>query len=307
MKQPRKKTGFTIIELLTVMSIIVILISLLVPSLNMVKRFARKVRQKAQFHSIDAAMELFHNEWDGYPPSGAQDEVGQEYCGAMKFCEAMVGQDLMGFHPSSHFRSDLTDGTDPKPLYDRDPTSPADDPLPDNIKAREGPYIQIENANAYRLWHLYGKGNTGPAFSGVEGENLFVLCDVYARVTSKDTGKKIGMPILYYKADPSGNLHDPNDSPQSSLPVGIFNYYDYLDNHELLRLGLPWEYPTPTTVHPLFKAGGDPEGRKFYEITKNRNIRIRMGRPHRPDSYILISAGFDGLYGTEDDMFNFEK
>jgi len=304
MKQPRKKVGFTIIELLTVMSIIVILISLLVPSLNMVKRFARKVRQKAQFHSIDAAMELFHNEWDGYPPSGAQDEVSNEYCGAMKFCEAMVGQDLMGFHPRSHFRSDLTDGINL--LYDKDPTSPADDPSPDNIKAREGPYIQLENANAYRLWHLYGGGITG-VFSGEEAGNLFVLCDVYARVTSKDTGKKIGMPILYYKADQSGNLHDPNDSPQRPLADGIFNYYDYLDNHELVRLGLPWEYPTPTTVHPLYQAESDPQGRKFYEITKNRDIRIRMGRPHRPDSYILISAGFDGLYGTEDDMFNFEK
>ena len=30
-------------------------------------------------------------------------------------------------------------------------------------------------------------------------------------------------------------------------------------------------------------------------------------RPYRADSYILMSAGFDGLYGTKDDVFNFEK
>ena len=27
--------------------------------------------------------------------------------------------------------------------------------------------------------------------------------------------------------------------------------------------------------------------------------------PYRADSYILISAGIDGLYGTSDDMTNF--
>jgi hypothetical protein len=27
--------------------------------------------------------------------------------------------------------------------------------------------------------------------------------------------------------------------------------------------------------------------------------------PYRPDSYILISAGADGLYGTQDDVTNF--
>jgi hypothetical protein len=37
-----------------------------------------------------------------------------------------------------------------------------------------------------------------------------------------------------------------------------------------------------------------------------RNDRIPGGdRPYREDSYILMSAGFDGLYGTADDVFNF--
>jgi hypothetical protein len=31
-----------------------------------------------------------------------------------------------------------------------------------------------------------------------------------------------------------------------------------------------------------------------------------LPRPYRRDSYILISAGYDGLYGTADDVLNFE-
>jgi len=297
-KQSDKKAAFTIIELLTVMSIIIILIGLLVPSLNMVKRYAKEVKQKAQFHSIDSAIELFNSEWDGYPPSNALDEAGEDYCGAMKLCEAMVGQDLMGFHPNSRFRKDLTDGRSPPILlYDKDPTSPADDPDATNLKLRKGPYLQIENANAYRLWHLYGAANIGD-FSGDKGEYIFVLCDVYNRVKNVETGKGIGMPILYYKANTSNTIHDPNGTfPTAAGDNGYI--YNYLDNDELVKLPPPFNL---TATHPLSGTGTN-----FYDITRDKRISIETGRPYRPDSYILISAGFDGMYGTDDDIFNFEK
>lgn len=295
-KQSDKRAAFTIVELLTVMSIIVILIGLLVPSLNMVKRFAKEVRQKAQFHSIDSAIELFNNAWDGYPPSDALDEDNVNYCGAMKLCEAMVGQDLMGFHPNSRFTRDFRDGKG-NLLYDKDPTSSADDPDEDNLRARKGPYLQLENANTYRLWHLYGGGNTGPFFSG-DGEDLFVLCDVYNRVRHQDTGKGVGMPVLYYKANTSNTIHDPN-GPFPTAGDDEDYIYNYLDNDELVKLGLPWD-TTGMDTHPLVDRA------KFYEITRDDRIDIDTGRPYRPDSYILISAGFDGKYGTDDDIFNFK-
>ena len=288
-KKSDKKAAFTIVELLTVMSIIVVLIGLLVPSLNMVKRYAKGVRQKAQFHSIDTAVELFNSEWDGYPPSDAKDETNQDYCGAMKLCEAMVGQDLMGFHPNSRFRSDCTNGTNP--LY-ATPTN-GFEPPPEDLKLRKT-YLQLENVDAHRLWHVYWKGNTGPAFAG-DGEDLFVLCDVYNRVKNQDTGKKIGMPILYYKADASNTIHDPNGLFPTDTDDRDY-IYNYLDNDELVKLGMPWDV---AGTHPLSDA------RKFYETTRDDRIGIDTGRPHRPDSYILISAGFDGMYGTDDDIFNF--
>ena len=65
-KQSDKKAAFTIVELLTVMSIIILLIGLLVPGLNLIRQFAKRVKQKAQFHSIGIAIDLFNAEWDGY-------------------------------------------------------------------------------------------------------------------------------------------------------------------------------------------------------------------------------------------------
>ncbi len=285
-KKSSRKKAFTIIELLTVMSIIVILIGVLVPALNNVRRYAKKVKQKAQFNSIQAAIELFNNENDGYPPSGAFDGVGQSYCGAMKLCEAMMGRDLLGFHPDSVFRADGMNATNTRLVYPVPPT-------PENVNARLGTLLQFENANAYRLGtDIYGSGNTAPF-----NENIFVLCDVYTR--DMRTGKKTGMPILYYKADTSNYLHDPN-GPMDATDSGG-NIYNFNDNQELVALGKPWEKAgtSSTTQHSLYYPA------RFYRNTRNNKIAT-VRRPYRTDSYILISAGFDGEYGTADDICNFD-
>jgi hypothetical protein len=55
---------------------------------------------------------------------------------------------------------------------------------------------------------------------------------------------------------------------------------------------------------PLFQVGSDPEGQVFYKKTLDKSA-LPIERPHNKDSYILISAGWDGIYGTRDDVFNF--
>jgi type II secretory pathway pseudopilin PulG len=293
-KQSDKKTAFTIIELLTVMSIIVILIGLLLPSLNMVKRYAKEVKQRAQFNSIKSALEFFSSEgqYDSLPPSNALDGTSANYCGAMKLCEAMVGWDLIGFHLNSAWRADGYDSAAGPLSYDPLKTRDDDgDGIPDTLKERKEPYLQTENANAYRIGQLYTAQTAFPT-------SPFVLCDVYNRARNVTTGKGIGMPILYYKANTSNTIHD----PCGTLPIigddkGYI--YNYTDNDELVKLGLP---PIGTaTDHPLSTP------KTFYDITKDNRISITTGWPHNPNSYILISAGFDGIYGTNDDIFNFEK
>lgn len=298
-RQSDSKTAFTIVELLTVMSIVIILIGLLVPGLNMAKRFARKVTQKNQFHSLDAALELFNAEWEGYPDSGAKDPEDNSYCGAMKLCEAMVGKDLKGFHPDSLFRHDGLDGSGGNDLYpDVDSPSPEEYKL--NIQSRNRPFLQLESANAYELDSI--SEDTGP-FDQIPGKDYhpFVLCDEYTRVTNiGDTGpRKIGMPILYYKADIS-KIRIYTDEPTNEE-----NIYDFKDNDELVQLALPWS--TSDEHHPMDSVNGDAA--IFYKKIANDKIAVEdiTDRPYRADSYILMSAGYDGEYGTPDDIFNFNK
>ena len=149
--------GFTIIELLTVMSIIIILIGLLVPSLNRVRRYSMDVKQKAQFHSIAIALDLFNSEFDGYPNSDAVDDQAtpQNYCGAMKMTEALVGQDLKGFNPASRFERSGFGNATPTPGMPYPALNyPDAATYNENIRSRKM-YLQLENANAYLISDIY--------------------------------------------------------------------------------------------------------------------------------------------------------
>ncbi len=240
-------------------------------------RFPPGISQKNQFHSIEVTLELFRAEFDGFPPSDALDPIGRQYCGAMKLAEALMGRDLLGFHPDSIFRSDGQDGSG-RALY---PVNPYEY----NLKARKEHYLPLENANAYELQDLYA--NT----AGFKKDSI-VLCDVYKRVRHRGTGKRVGMPVLYYKADTSKTAHnlDNPDDPD--------NIYNYRDNHTLVGLGVP---SSPNEKHPLFT---DPK--IFYKMTSDY-MATTQSKPYRADSFILLSAGYDGLYGTKDDIVNFAK
>jgi hypothetical protein len=105
------------------------------------------------------------------------------------------------------------------------------------------------------------------------------------------------MPILYYKADTSNFLHDPNQVVDATDSGG--NIYNFYDNQALVALGKPWEQAGNNSAHSLSTPA------RFYRNTRNTQVTT-LRRPYRNDSYILISAGFDGEYGTADDICNFD-
>lgn len=324
------RNGFTIVELLTVMGVIAVLIGLLVPALNLVKDYAKQIQQRAQFHSIDAALEMFSADFGYYPESNDNlDRVDNNqshpvdqfpYCGANKLAEALVGLDYLGFHPNSGFRSDglnsvvdNTGATIIERVYRADQGSIVWQDIDENIKARKGPYIEFENANAFRMDEVFAAANLTQGgftnnFATTTG-NFYplVLCDIFAKKrtgSAAGNSKKTGMPVLYYRAR-TQFVHQDWDTAVSPTSAGsIFDdIYYYPDNMNLLALGSA-DDPTGATQHPL--ADGDDDLRDFEEMILNKQVQ-GIQRPYRAGSYILISAGKDGLYGTGDDMFNFTK
>ena len=270
----RKRFGFTIVELLTALVIIAILVGFLIPAMSMVRRFAKETAQKHQLTTIDMALMAFKNDYGDYPPSDWP--LGSDYCGAQKLAEALVGWDLMGFHPNSEWTASGLDLSGIWPIYD------SNDPL--NLDQRRGPYLELATADAFKLNDLFD-GSTTP----LAGQT-FVICDVFG-VKKIPIGAKMvkaGTPILYYRANTSSKtMDDPFWNKR------IYSAYDNLPLIDLRKIGDGQPHWDNDYISNFYSEKGvlDP--------------KVNIPWPYRPDSYILISAGADGLYGTSDDIHNF--
>jgi hypothetical protein len=197
-----------------------------------------------------------------------------------KLAEAMFGLDLLGFHPDSDF-----DPANASTFYPLNPT-------PANLEARKERYLDLESVDVVTVNDLY-KGQIGQLVSGT-----YVICDVFGRmdVTIGTEQKKVGLPILYFKADPS----------KFSFSMGTLpdNVYDIRDNLQLIVTQMLFDQNVnnlPANAHKIMNNFYLGE----YKIVDPKITTKNW--PHRPDSYILISAGLDGLYGTSDDITNFGR
>jgi type II secretory pathway pseudopilin PulG len=312
-----RTSGLTVIEILVVVGIIAMLVGLLLPAVHKVQTMAKEVKQKAQFTSIELALAAFKSDFGDYPPSNwwNPDPTGtvtrQDYCGAQKLSEALLGWDLLGFHPDSAWRADGLDRAGGPLAYD---------PLKVNAAAsldkRKGRYVELEHANVFQLGDSVPGGRDGlfPDTSNNSGNQplerrTFVLCDVFTvndrKILMNSSTLAVpgvaaqmaspGTPILYYKANPASKVHaDAQVDPQ-------YRIYNVRDNWPLVSLGMVADALKDIGLrrhHPLSDANF------FYEYIRDPKIQARPW-PYRPDSYLLISAGADGLYGTNDDIRNF--
>ena len=132
----RKKTAFTLVELLTVLAVMSLLIGILIPSLRMVQITAQNAKQKMQLASIGQSLLAFRNDYGEYPPSNAVATGGKYYCGAQKLAEALLGLDLLGCDKKTEWKGDL-------PFYTTGPGS--------DLTKRMPRYLEIETANAFSV------------------------------------------------------------------------------------------------------------------------------------------------------------
>jgi hypothetical protein len=292
--------------------------------LGLVKDYSKRIQQKAQFHGIDVGLEMYKTEFGAYPqsndnsidfyssPLDTYDPT--TYCGSNKLAEAMVGQDFLGFHPSSALNATGTadvplkttpPSVGPVNVYSADVSqAPNWQTADENINARKDPFVDLENANAFPMDAVYGASNASfpGGFDMTTKYPPLVLCDVFAQKRSGTGSRKTGTPILYFRARPSFKHQDFDGTIAAAPNPGLLedDIYYLNDNINLLDLGKPDD----GIEYTLMATGLEYEN--FENMIVNTQVQT-LQRPYRADTYILISAGKDGDFGTSDDIFNFDK
>jgi prepilin-type N-terminal cleavage/methylation domain-containing protein len=293
--------GFTLVELLVVIAIIALLVGILAPSLQQAKVFARQGKVAALIKVLSTGLEQFNSDptvGDEFPPSiwnTAGSPGGNPYTasgqanpatigrpttgdepyiayGAQTLIWALAGADMLG---PPGFKKTLS-GTDG--LYVLDGARPR--------YPRCSPFVDITKLDVRDP--LEGKDifTTGAAATYKAKANIPVIMDDFDN------------PILYFRADTTKLNMD---------------RYNYTDNAPFCNPCPPsgWNEANHSTLDwiacPSERQNRDgtptyPNG--FALFVHNYKVRTVI-QPFNYDSFLLISAGPDGYYGTRDDICNF--
>ena len=307
-RRVRTRRGFTLIELLVVIAIIAFLVGILVPSLSLLKRISTNLRQKSIFHGFETGLELFSKDFDGYPESTITTDSGGAVpyvCGAQHFVEAIVGRDERGFEPRTGWYA-KDDG-----LYNSNvPIDLYDDSVDDSLNRRKPIYMELKKGTGvFTMRDLYGTGNCGDVYeSDASGRPCApVFTDVFRKkkiTLSSGDSVKVGSPILYYKADSASRYFKVSPMP----PYYNEWIYNVLDNDSIVKLGT---LEDPAVQHRFASDYTDTDDNNkngleiFYETITNPNVQM-YDKPFNAKTFILISAGWDGIFGTKDDISSFD-
>ena len=122
----RAPGAFTLIELLTVITIIAILMGLLFPAMGMVKEQGRKTQAKNDVTQITTAIKAYYTEYGKYPPTSTTTPTSDEYTGGDKGSNAELFNVLRSRTDGSTVNANYAGNTRRIPFFEgRGATDPA--------------------------------------------------------------------------------------------------------------------------------------------------------------------------------------
>ncbi len=307
---PGLRAGFTLVELMVVIVIIGVLIAILVPAVGAVRRIAKETSTKAVIQALETGLQTYKTDTrvgGTFPPSASDrsdGDVASPYgsgripiSGAGLLVWALSGADLLGtpgFKPTGENDTwaDST-GKSGMGLYALNNDTP--------VHPRSGPYVES------------GKVKLSTALREGDVTRFVIDAETKARGTEYRRNYPMyldafGYPVLYWRADPAGKVAADNQFGLTGNNRGVYHWLDNSplvdgDADDLVLSGagsdhkLDWAAPGTPDNPPAFGT--------FPRYIRNESVQAKIW-PHREDSYLLVSPGADGLYGTADDIANFE-
>lgn len=324
-----RRPAFTLLELLVVMGIIVLLAAILVPIVSQVRTRAYVAATEAQMRRIMAACQMYYADFKAYPgPLSNSQLVGQPNAGNVRLTDENAGP--------IPFKNQITSsenlvlgllgalsappsGSAP-PVYSGFTPAPKHDVVNLNYN-RPASYHYIDfipEELSLPTGYAYSARFGTPTGAPIGGNPLM---DALAQKdTSQAAGQPVGldtpipefmdripdfMPILYLRASVgvSQSAGDPNPYSwivSSATPPATPAQYDA---SQLRYYGFNHASVDPSTTNGDYPVPSNPtaSGPDAQWVAYFINPAI-AGQPRGKDTFILISAGADRLYGTKDDI-----
>ncbi|MGE3182656.1 MAG: type II secretion system protein [Phycisphaerae bacterium] len=341
-RQSGPRPAFTLVELLVVIAIIALLIGIAVPSISAARSAAKKVATLATIKGLGEGCEAFNGEFNRYPKSN--DRGGNPFfagnnatlSGAQWLTIQLSGPDFEGYvdwrDPKANARGTTQgiDHNDWQAWYGLDSTG-------EYRGLRVGPYVTADSSNTMTPERLLQEGTRAITLSESIADERDVPFLAKKLPYYQDRWNN---PILYYAAnvgsplpftpangggDPGGGggeggaftvtdgVYDQSDNKQwTGGPggVGINPNADEGTNlggqfeHQIKEIGYSRGQQTrPNPDDPSFASF--LYDRALFEQTLN-GTKGKI-RPYNPETFIMISAGEDRIFGTGDDVKNFNN
>lgn len=303
-RRPRA-AGFTLIELLVVLAIITILAAILLPVISSLRLSAQGADTRNQIQVLSGAIKAYYDTFHSYPGPLADNDMytnqvpqgitGQQVTMAENLFLGIVGG----------LRRDTPGG----PVIFVPPQLGSG---PGDLSTSGKTYDSIMKDWAGQISGGFFKDFTG---RGARDTNIPEFVDRF---------KDHPMPILYLRARQGapGIMYNGNVPVRSlQYQYDVRQYQPYyvsqngaspiplygLNYQGLIGLGgftSPLRSPDPTASGAVAKFGIN-DILPYFRSTSDPGTSNDRGNPRVKDTFILISPGPDGIYGTSDDITTF--
>jgi len=338
-RRTARRRGFTIVELLIVIAIIALLISIALPSFRRAREQAKEVATQSTITSISSSLELYRGEQalgTRYPPSQSDDPSGEiqdpfddsgpvRVTGASLLVLALAGPDQQGTAGFSGVGGSLWSSTTGGPgaggVYDTTLS---------NNAPRYGPYAEGKLLESIQPIEAFDRSGNS---IGIRKQGIVKQSDMTGHEEEQrffvDEFKR---PILYYRARSAAKR-------MITVPNSFAGVYDHRDNAMLTGGSIHGSGGRTGVLfasRPLIDDSGNPHNHRIdttqYQTNPNDlslpasfgqapslkennplpfdayiidlKSSVAVPRPVNPSTFLLVSAGADGYYGTKDDVKN---